>query len=92
MVDSLVPFADTLSSEIANGSTLAAAWATAANAATKAAAATADLLPKIGRARPHAEKSVGTQDAGAHSLALIVQRISTVLHDTDSSPDNEEDM
>ena len=92
MVDSLVPFADTLSSEIANGSTLAAAWATAANAATKAAAATADLLPKIGRARPHAEKSVGTPDAGAHSLALIVQRISTVLHDTDSSPDNEEDM
>ena len=83
MVDSLVPFADTLSSEIAGGARLAAAWATAADASTAAAAATADLLPRMGRARPHAEKSLGTPDAGAHSLALIVQRITTVLTDNE---------
>jgi len=35
--------------------------------------------PKMGRARPHAEKSLGTPDAGAHSLALIVTRLSRVL-------------
>jgi dihydroxyacetone kinase len=79
MVDALVPFADTLSREIAGGARLAAAWAAAADASTSAAAATADLLPLMGRARPHAEKSLGTPDAGAHSLALIVQRIATVL-------------
>ncbi|MET4638434.1 dihydroxyacetone kinase family protein [Mycetocola sp. 2940] len=79
MVDSLVPFADTLSREIAGGARLAAAWAIAADASTAAAAATADLLPRMGRARPHAEKSLGTPDAGAHSLALIVQRLATVL-------------
>ncbi|MET0932540.1 MAG: DAK2 domain-containing protein [Mycetocola sp.] len=78
MVDSIVPFADTLSREIDGGERLAAAWA-AADASTDAAAATADLLPRMGRARPHAEKSLGTPDAGAHSLALIVQRITTVL-------------
>jgi dihydroxyacetone kinase len=79
MVDSLVPFADTLSREIAGGVRLAAAWAIAADACSAAAAATSDLLPRMGRARPHAEKSLGTPDAGAHSLALIVQKLATVL-------------
>ncbi|MER6978921.1 DAK2 domain-containing protein, partial [Streptomyces carpinensis] len=44
-----------------------------------AAAATADLLPRKGRARPHAEKSLGTPDAGAHSLALITRAVHGVL-------------
>ena len=44
-----------------------------------AAAATADLLPRMGRARPHAEKSLGTPDPGAHSLALIVTAVGDVL-------------
>ncbi|MBN9239182.1 MAG: D-erythrulose kinase [Micrococcales bacterium 70-64] len=79
MVDSLVPFAETLSREIDGGARLADAWTVAAEASTAAAAATADLLPKMGRARPHAEKSLGTPDAGAHSLALIVTRLSRVL-------------
>ena len=79
MVDTLVPFADTLTREIDGGAGLTAAWTTSAGVATDAAAATAHLLPKMGRARPHAEKSLGTPDAGAHSLALITQRIATVL-------------
>jgi len=79
MVDTLVPFADTLTREIDGGGSLTASWTVAVDAATEAAAATADLLPKMGRARPHAEKSLGTPDAGAHSLALIVQRIGAVL-------------
>jgi D-erythrulose 4-kinase len=35
-----------------------------------AARSTADLRPKVGRARPLAERSVGTPDAGATSLAM----------------------
>ena len=38
--------------------------------ATDAAHATAEMRPKVGRARPLAERSVGTPDAGATSLAM----------------------
>jgi len=79
MVDALVPFADTLAAEVAAGAPLAAAWKTAADATVAAADATKDLLPRMGRARPHAEKSLGTPDAGAYSLGLIVQSIASVL-------------
>ena len=79
MVDALVPFAQTLAREVEAGARLSDAWATASAAATEAAVATADLLPRMGRARPHAEKSLGTPDAGAHSFGLITQAIATVL-------------
>ncbi|GAA2304852.1 dihydroxyacetone kinase family protein [Streptomyces kunmingensis] len=79
MVDVLVPFADTLGQQVAGGAGLVPAWAAAADAAEQAARATADLLPRMGRARPHAEKSLGTPDAGAHSLALIVRAVHGAL-------------
>lgn len=79
MVDALVPFADTLSSLIDAGLPLAEAWARAAEVASRAAAATAELLPRMGRARPHAEKSRGTVDAGAYSFGLIVTAIAHVF-------------
>ncbi|MGV9288935.1 dihydroxyacetone kinase family protein [Streptomyces sp. NPDC003719] len=81
MVDVLVPFADTLAGTVSEGRALAAAWDRAADRATDAAAATAGLLPRKGRARPHAEKSLGTPDAGAHSLALITRAVHGVLLD-----------
>jgi len=79
MVDVLVPFSDVLGAAVERGADLPDAWTEAATAATGAAAATADLLPKMGRARPHAEKSLGTPDAGATSLALIVTAVGDVL-------------
>ncbi|MDN4641465.1 dihydroxyacetone kinase family protein [Agreia sp. PsM10] len=79
MVDALVPFRDTLTSGVEGGASLADAWQSAADAASAAATATADLLPRMGRARPHAEKSLGTPDAGAYSFGLIVQSIAAVL-------------
>ena len=79
MIDALVPFSATLSREVGEGASLADAWNAAADAAVAAAAATADLLPRMGRARPHAEKSLGTPDPGAHSFALIVRAIADVL-------------
>ncbi|MHC5260488.1 dihydroxyacetone kinase family protein [Streptomyces sp. UC4497] len=79
MVDVLVPFAETLGQQVDAGAELAAAWDTAATAAERSARDTAHLLPKMGRARPHAEKSLGTPDAGAHSLALIVRAVHGAL-------------
>jgi dihydroxyacetone kinase len=81
LVDALVPFSLELSRAIDSGALLPAAWATAASAATEAAAATADLLPRMGRARTHGEHSIGTPDPGAHSLALIATAIGVVLAD-----------
>ncbi|MEU4979932.1 dihydroxyacetone kinase family protein [Streptomyces sp. NPDC021969] len=81
MVDVLVPFADALAAATAEGLPLAEAWDHAATTATAAAAGTADLLPRRGRARPHAEKSLGTPDAGAHSLALITRAVHDALLD-----------
>jgi dihydroxyacetone kinase len=79
MVDAIVPFAGTLDERQSDG--LAVAWTAAAEAATTAAAASAELLPRMGRARPHAEKSVGTPDPGAHSFALIVTAVAAVLEE-----------
>ncbi|MFI9492995.1 dihydroxyacetone kinase family protein [Streptomyces halstedii] len=82
MVDVLVPFAEALTAATDAGQPLSAAWDTAAHAASEAAEATAGLLPRMGRARPHAEKSLGTPDAGAHSLALIVRAVHGVFAPT----------
>lgn len=75
LVDVLVPFSDCLTRRVNAGDSLVEAWAAAAKQATQSAQDTAQLLPKMGRARPLAEKSLGTPDAGAVSLALIVSRV-----------------
>ena len=79
LVDVLVPFRDALSAGVSAGMTLGDAWDAAATVAEQAAEETAHLLPLMGRARPHAEKSLGTPDAGAVSMALIVRAISNTL-------------
>jgi len=79
MVDALQPFVETLGEQVGKGESLAAGWQAAAAASTEAAEATKDLLPKLGRARPHAEKSLGTPDPGAISFALIVTAVGEKL-------------
>ncbi|GAA4359458.1 dihydroxyacetone kinase family protein [Microbacterium rhizosphaerae] len=79
LVDALVPFSATLTRAIEAGAGLVDAWRTAADAATRAAAATADLLPRMGRARTHGQNSVGTPDPGAISLALIATAVGETL-------------
>lgn len=71
MVDALLPFASSFAGLVAAGAEPARAWGDAARDATAAAEATAGLLPLKGRARPLAEKSLGTPDPGATSLAMI---------------------
>ena len=73
LVDAFDPFVATLAAEVERGQPLGAAWTAAAAAATRAAEATAALAPKLGRARPHAARSVGHPDAGAVSLALCAR-------------------
>lgn len=85
MVDVLVPFSDSLNEAVAAGATLTDAWLKAAQVADKAAQDTAQLVPKMGRARPLAEKSVGTPDAGAISLALIVNTVGDLLKEHSAS-------
>jgi hypothetical protein len=72
MVDSLLPFTETFGGLVARGAHPGPAWTEAARAAASAAEATASLRPPLkGRARPLAEKSLGTADPGATSLAMI---------------------
>lgn len=86
LVDALIPFSTELSVALDHGATLSSAWSLASAAATDAAAATADLLPRMGRARTHGQNSVGTPDPGAHSLALIVTAIGELLADLERNP------
>ncbi|MFE4951746.1 dihydroxyacetone kinase family protein [Leifsonia sp. NPDC056665] len=79
LVDALLPFRDELTGRLADGASLAKAWAGAALIASEAAAATSALRPKRGRARPLADKSVGTPDAGAASFSLIACAVGDLL-------------
>lgn len=78
LLDSAIPFQRVLRDHVEAGHPLVDAWRAAAVTATSAAAATSLLSPKKGRARPLAEKSVGTPDAGATSFALIVEALGTL--------------
>ena len=75
MLDALLPFVEELERRVADGEPWQQAWSAAADVATEAARATADLRPKVGRARPLAERSVGTPDAGATSLAMCASTV-----------------
>ncbi|KAF2414914.1 D-erythrulose kinase [Microbacterium sp. B35-04] len=88
LVDALVPFTSTLTQAVDAGARLTDAWRTAADAATRAADATADLLPRMGRARAHGQNSVGTPDPGAISLALIVTAVGELLTARKSPKEN----
>ena len=85
MLDALFPFVDVLESEVGGGAGLAVAWRRAAETAVRAAQETAALTPRIGRARPLAERSVGTPDPGAVSLGMIVTAVGESLAEGDNA-------
>src|SRR4029079_9559593 len=90
MLDALFPFVDTLVGQIDSGASIFDAWRSDADACRTAAEATASLVPKIGRARPLAERSVGSPDPGAISLGLIVTAIGDVLADATKKENDDE--
>ncbi|OFR30937.1 dihydroxyacetone kinase family protein [Actinomyces sp. HMSC065F11] len=71
MVDAFVPAVRALQEQ--------GDWRAATDAARKGAESTKDLVAKVGRARPLGEKSLGTPDAGATSLAMIFEVITDYL-------------
>jgi dihydroxyacetone kinase len=79
VIDAFAPFARELTRAVASGDDLGNAWRTAAEHAPTAAQETAHLQPRLGRARPHAARSVGHPDAGAVSLACIVTAVGAEL-------------
>ena len=81
MLDCLGPFAEALAERLGAGEDLAAAWTSAAEVAVEAGEATADMVPRVGRARPLAERSMGTPDAGATSTGMCLTAVGRVLAD-----------
>ncbi|GAB2646784.1 D-erythrulose 4-kinase [Saccharopolyspora gloriosae] len=79
LVDALIPFVDELAAAVGDGAGTGEAIRRAAREATAAAERTAELTPRTGRARPLAERSVGTPDPGATSLAMALNRAAEVL-------------
>ena len=75
MLDAMLPFVEELQRRVSDGESWQTSWRAAAERATDAARATAEMRPKVGRARPLAERSVGTPDAGATSLAMIAHTV-----------------
>ncbi|MEV8389354.1 MULTISPECIES: dihydroxyacetone kinase family protein [unclassified Streptomyces] len=71
LVDAAVPFADRLEAALPTAG-FTAAWAQAARAAGEAAEATAGIAARLGRARTHGVRGLGSPDPGAISFALIV--------------------
>lgn len=72
MLDALGPFVDAVESAVGCGIDWRSAWLTSVDIACRSAAGTAELRPKVGRARPLAERSLGTPDPGAISLAMCI--------------------
>ncbi|GHJ37529.1 dihydroxyacetone kinase family protein [Streptomyces sp. TS71-3] len=72
LVDALQPFVTSFGDRVDAGAPLTEAFAGAGEDARSAADATADLRPRLGRARPLADRSIGSPDPGAVSLALVL--------------------
>ncbi|WP_405408357.1 dihydroxyacetone kinase subunit DhaK [Streptomyces decoyicus] len=77
MLDALDPFRRELRARA--GEALPTAWQAAAEAATRAAADTAQLVPARGRAARMGLRGHGHPDAGAVSLALILTAVGATL-------------
>ncbi|MFB6982011.1 dihydroxyacetone kinase family protein [Streptomyces scopuliridis] len=90
LVDAAVPFADRLEAALPTVG-FAAAWAQAARAAGEAAEATAMIAARLGRARTHGVRGVGSPDPGAISFALIVAALTPGTPDSPDSPESSEE-
>jgi dihydroxyacetone kinase len=72
MVDATHPFAVCLEEELHEGRVLAEAWSNAAKASWQGARDTAEMVAKKGRARTHGTASLGHEDPGAVSFAMLM--------------------
>jgi dihydroxyacetone kinase-like protein len=79
MVDALVPAAGALHTELDAGRSLADAVRAAAQAAREGAEATAPMQARKGRASYLGARSIGHQDPGATSAAIIIAALSRAV-------------
>ena len=79
MVDALAPAADALDAALAEQRPLAAALKLAADAAETGRDATTEMLARKGRVSYLGERSIGHQDPGATSMALLIAAAATTL-------------
>ena len=79
LLDALVPAIDRLEADLQNGGI--EALANAAKAAEEAAAATTGMIAKRGRASYTGERSIGSPDAGAVAIGVLLNRLSAAWRD-----------
>jgi dihydroxyacetone kinase-like protein len=79
MYDALAPACDALDAAVADGASLSTALAAAREAADAGRDATIPMLSRKGRASYLGERSVGHQDPGATSAALLVATAAQAL-------------
>jgi dihydroxyacetone kinase-like protein len=82
MYDALAPACDALDDALAEGQGLGAALARAAEAAQQGRDATIPMLARKGRASYLGERSVGHQDPGATSAAMLVSTARVLAQDS----------
>lgn len=73
MVDALAPAVDDARNTSGQGASLSGVLVAAARAARRGARSTASMEPRAGRARYARERSIGTEDPGACTVALIFE-------------------
>jgi dihydroxyacetone kinase-like protein len=83
MVDALAPATAALRGGLDAGSSLEDAVAAAATAARRGAEATVPMQARKGRASYLGERSIGHQDPGATSAAIILEALSRTVSSTD---------
>lgn len=79
MVDALYPAVQSLKESVRDNITLEVALRNMAEAALKGAVSTKDMIATKGRARYLGERSIGFQDPGAASMAIIIKAFSSVF-------------
>ena len=75
MLDALLPAVHAFERGLADGVAPADAWRTAVEAAEHGAAATAAMMPRLGRAAYLGERALGVPDAGATAVTVWLRAI-----------------
>jgi phosphoenolpyruvate---glycerone phosphotransferase subunit DhaL len=91
LLDALSPAVDELEAALREGATPEAALARAARVAREAAEATSSMLAKRGRASYAGERSIGSPDAGAIAIAVILEALSEQYPATGGDATNEQE-
>ena len=84
MIDAVHPALASLKQSLAEGIPLVEAFQRAAQAAQAGAEQTKTMIGKHGRAKYFREKSIGYQDAGATTMAVVISTIASSLASMDA--------